>query len=362
MAEVSPPQHDIPSGFPKGPIWEDVGREGSETIAADVALWERMIAIRSHEVAVERLNAKGLIRGSTHLYIGMEAGAVGVVGSLTADDVVIGYYRGHGHALATGVPVGSLLAEILGRTNGTSQGHAGTKHVMDVSRRYLGSYAIVGQQVPLAVGAALALKKGAEAGQCPQGVVVCFMGDGAMNQGATMEAFALATGLGLRVLFVCEDIKYAVSTSSAKVSGTDGWVARARGFGIDGAKVDGQDVRTVLAAATAARRNIIDRGGPGFLELDTYRYRGHSVFQTDQRYRVPGELEAWLARDPIAIQQERLLTRGLGEPELNHRVDRIEQAIAGAVAWAEAGEPAPAVTADAMYARSLPRRLVEWSR
>jgi pyruvate dehydrogenase E1 component alpha subunit len=296
------------------------------------ALWTRMTLIREHEAVIKDLNSRGAIRGSTHLYIGMEAGAVGLVAALAPEDLLIGYYRSHGHALALGVPTRSIISEVIGRVTGCCGGRGGTKHLMDVSRNYLGAYAIVGQQVPMGVGLALALKQAVTAGERAPSLTACMFGDGAVNQGVALEAFNLAGVLEVPCLFVCENNEYAVSTPARRMVSGGSIAARAAGFGLASEEVDGMDVLAVYDAAARARREVVN-GRPALLELRTYRYQGHSVFQTEEDSREPGELERYKARDPIAALAGRLTDAGVPAQELEDERQALVAALNADAEW-----------------------------
>jgi TPP-dependent pyruvate/acetoin dehydrogenase alpha subunit len=327
---------DATTAFPEDAVRIPDDGSGSLGTADLRRLWSRMMEIRLHEEATERLNAEGLIRGSTHLYIGMEAGAVGIVSALSSDDLVIGYYRSHGHALALGVPTNTVLAEILGRVGGCCGGRGGSKHLLDVSHNYLGAYAIVGQQVAMATGVALALKRAVAEGTRAPSLIVCFFGDGAANNGTTLEALNLASVFALPCLFVCENNGYAVSSPANIMVGGGSIVARAQGFGIEGETVDGMDILATRGAGLRARDYVLRNGEPYFLELTTYRYRGHSVFQVEDQYRDRAELEKWKLRDPIIRLGKQLVEAGVSEEELRRQQDEIQATLTEAVEWAKA--------------------------
>lgn len=330
-------------------------------VAALRALWRRMTIIREHETLVEDLNARGVVRGSTHLYIGMEACAVGLVASMTREDLLVGYYRSHGHALAMGVPARAVMSEVLGRVSGCSGGRGGTKHLMDVSRNYLGAYAIVGHQVPLGVGLALALKRAAASGERPPSIVACLFGDGAVNAGATLEALNLASVLAVPCLFVCENNRYAVSTPASATVGGGSIAARGAGLGVPGTVVDGMDVLAVREAVAEARAALTadPEAGPRLLELATYRYRGHSVFQIEDDYRDAGELERYRERDPIATMRRRLLDAGVAEAELESERRAIVAQLREDADWSVAQPPFADVRDEDVMASDR-RGLADW--
>jgi TPP-dependent pyruvate/acetoin dehydrogenase alpha subunit len=321
-------------------------------------IWRRMVWIRENEMMIERLNGEGLIRGSTHLCIGMEACAVGAVSALSKHDVVLGHYRGHGHALAVGMSPRRVMSEVLGRQTGCNGGRGGTKHLMDVSRNHLGAYAIVGQHMPLATGIAIGLRLAAAAGRRPPSIVACISGDGAANAGATLEAWNLAVINKLPVVFICENNLYAVSTPSAKVTGGESIAARAAGFGMAAEKVDGMDALAVREAVLNARAHAL-ADGPAFLELETYRYRAHSVFQIEDHYRTEEEVDAWKARDAIAQMEARLAAVGVPAEDLSDEREAIRARLREDAEWVRQQEPAGHVSEDDMFATAV-SGLDEW--
>jgi len=346
-------------GFPNEAI-RVAGSPGDLLRVEDLrALWERMVTIRIHEEIVEELNSEGLIRGSTHLYIGMEAGAVGVISATTRHDVVIGYFRSHGHALALGMPAHRTMGEILGRTGGCCGGRGGTKHLMDVDLNYLGAYAIVGQQMAMSVGLAHAVKHATTTEGRPPSVVVCFYGDGAANQGTALEALNLASIFELPCLFICENNQYAVSSAVGDMVGGGSIAARTEGFGIESKEVDGMDVCAVREAALAAREAVVSDGSPRMLELLTYRFRGHSVFQVEDSYRDQAEVRKWKDRDPIAKAEASLLEAGLSDSELHDRREEIRSSLEAEAKTAKAQPLLEYVGPTDMYADSV-RGLEQW--
>jgi TPP-dependent pyruvate/acetoin dehydrogenase alpha subunit len=261
--------------------------------AAD--LYRRMLLIRRFEDTVQDLFLKGEVHGTTHLYSGQEAVAVGVCSVLEAQDRVAGTYRGHGHSLALGVEPQGLLDELLGRATGVCGGRAGSMNVIDLEHRLIGCFGIVGGSIAAATGAALALKR-------ENGVAVAFFGDGATNQGYFHECLNFARVFRLPAVYVCENNLYGEFTPYEQV--TAGEIrARAETLDIHAATIDGNDVWAVQAAA----REAVDRArageGPCFIEALTYRFVGHSRSDPG-RYRKPGELDAWRERDPLIRARE----------------------------------------------------------
>jgi len=286
-----------------------------------LALYRRMLLIRRFEDAVQSLFLRGEIHGTTHLYSGQEAVAVGVCSVLEGVDRVAGTYRGHGHALALGVDPQGLLDELLGRETGVCHGRAGSMNVVDLEHRLIGCFGIVGGSVGAATGAALALKR-----QDAGGVAVAFFGDGATNQGYFHECLNFAKVLTLPVVFVCENNLYGEFTAWEDVTAGQ-IVQRAQTLRIPAATIDGNDVAAVRRAAGEAVGRARAGEGPQFIEALTYRLVGHSRSDPG-RYRKPGELEAWRERDPLRLARE-MLTAGLGAtPEA---VEGVETEVAAEI-------------------------------
>jgi acetoin:2,6-dichlorophenolindophenol oxidoreductase subunit alpha len=253
-------------------------------------LYRRMLLIRRFEDTVQELFLKGEVHGTTHLYSGQEAVAVGVCSVLEQQDRVAGTYRGHGHALALGVEPQGLLDELLGRASGVCGGRAGSMNVIDLSHRLIGCFGIVGGSIAAATGAALALKR-------EGGVAVAFFGDGATNQGYFAECLNFAKVFKLPAVYVCENNLYGEFTPYEQV--TAGEIrARPATLEIPSVTIDGNDVWAVREAASEAVERARTGDGPCFIEALTYRFVGHSRSDPG-KYRKPGELDAWRERDPL---------------------------------------------------------------
>ncbi len=301
-----------------------------------LALLRLMLLIRRFEEKAAELYSAGKIRGFLHLYIGEEAVAAGVMQTLGPDDAVVATYREHGQALARGISPGAIMAEMFGRANGCSRGRGGSMHLFDASRRFYGGYAIVGGGLPIAVGLALADKL-----QGRERVTACFFGDGAVAEGEFHESLNLASLWKLPVLFLCENNLYAMGTALARHQAQPDIALKAGAYDIAAEAVDGMDVVGVEAAARRAGDLVRREGRPFLLELRTYRFRAHSMYDPDL-YRTKEEVDSWKQRDPIPrfrarLEQQELLTGGaLEEME---RV--IEGEIAAAVVYAESGALEP---------------------
>lgn len=302
----------------------------------DVARLRAMIRIRRFEEKCAELYSAGKIRGFLHLYVGQEAVAVGVLRAVRLEDAVVSTYRDHGHALERGMPARSIMAEMFGKVEGCSRGRGGSMHLFDAARRFYGGSAIVGAGIPLAVGVALADRTlGRDA------VTVCFFGDGAVAEGYFHESLNLASLWKLPILFACENNLYAMGTALRYEHAQTNLALKAQGYAIAAEKVDGMDVAAVEDAARRTVAAIREGRGPLFLELATYRFRAHSMFDAEL-YRDKREIEQWKRRDPIATLSAHLLAGGGMMPS---DVDRIEAEVAAeiddAVAFAEAGQWEP---------------------
>jgi pyruvate dehydrogenase E1 component alpha subunit len=302
-----------------------------------------MLRIRRFEEKAAELYTLGKIRGFLHLYIGEEAVAVGAMQALLAEDAIVSTYREHGHALARGLPADALMAELYGKATGCSRGRGGSMHFFDVNRRFYGGYAIVAGGLPIATGLALAEKM-----QGRTGVVACFFGDGAVDEGEFSESLNLAALWKLPIAFVCENNLYAMGTALARHQAQTELRPKAEAYGIPADSADGMDVLAVEAAMRHTIDGVRREGGPRFLEARTYRFRAHSMADPEL-YRTKAEVEEWKLRDPIAtfvarLREEALLTEG----ELAAMSAAVEREIEAAVAFAEAApwEPVGDLTKD----------------
>lgn len=299
-------------------------------------LLREMLRIRRFEERCVELYSAAKIRGFLHLYIGEEAVAVGVCQALTPQDPVVATYREHGHALARGVSMDSLMAEMYGKVTGCSRGRGGSMHIFDTGQRFYGGNAIVGGGLPLAVGIALADKM-----RGISRVTVCFFGDGAVAEGEFHECMNLAALWDLPLLFCCENNLYAMGTALERAQAETDLAARAGSYGMVSWAVDGMDVTAVEHAARRAAEAARGGGGPHFLELRTYRFRAHSMYDPD-RYRDKAEIERWKARDPITALTAQLKQDGqLTEHDLDVFEKEIAAEIAQAIDAADAADTEP---------------------
>jgi pyruvate dehydrogenase E1 component alpha subunit len=307
-----------------------------------------MLRIRRFEEKCAELYSAGRIRGFLHLYIGQEAIAVGVMQALGANDAIVATYREHGHALARGMTMETLLAEMYGKLEGCCRGRGGSMHIFDATRRFYGGNAIVGGGLPLAVGLALASHVTRNAGMDARGratqgavaepeVTACFFGEGAVAEGEFHESLNLAALWRLPVLFVCENNLYAMGTALARSESQVDLARKAASYDIAATRVDGMDVLAVEAAARAAVEAIRAGGGPRFLELATYRFRAHSMFDAEL-YRDKAEVEHWKTRGPIVTFVAALREAGLlDDADLARLHAAVDREVAAAVEFAEAG-------------------------
>jgi len=299
-------------------------------------LLRQMIRIRRFEAKCVELYQAQKIRGYLHLYDGEEAVSVGVVAVLRPEDWLVATYREHGQALARGIPMRALMAEMLGKLEGTCRGRGGSMHIFDARNRFLGGNAIVGGGLPLAVGTALADKM---AGR--PAITCCFFGEGAVDEGEFHECMNLAALWRLPVLFVCENNLYSMGTPLAIAEAETDIAKKARCYRMVSEAVDGMDVVAVEAAAACAVERIRAGEGPVLLECRTYRFRAHSMFDA-QLYRTKEEVEAWRARDPIERFARWMTEVGLVHPDERTAIEAdVDREIADATAFAEAGTLEP---------------------
>ncbi len=308
-----------------------------------IGLLREMVLIRRFEEKAAELYSLGKIRGFLHLYIGEEAVAVGAMASLGPQDAIVATYREHGHALARGIPAGSIMAEMFGKATGCSRGRGGSMHMFDAARRFYGGYAIVAGGLPVAVGLALADKLLGR-----PNVTACFFGDGAVAEGEFHESLNLAALWKLPVLFLCENNLYAMGTAQDRHQAVTDISLKAQGYGLPGEAVDGMDVLAVEAAVHRAASAVRAGGGPFLLEARTYRFRAHSMYDPEL-YRSKDEVERWKRRDPITVLAARLREEGiLTDDDLAAMEQALTSEIDEAVRVAEDGpwEPVEDLTRD----------------
>jgi pyruvate dehydrogenase E1 component alpha subunit len=323
------------------------GVNAAAPLARDLCerLFEQMLRIRAFEDKVHEAFQKGLVFGTTHLCQGQEAVSAGAIEALRADDSLTYTYRGHGQIVARGMDLTAAFAEIFGRTSGCSRGLGGSMHLADVALGLLGSFAIVGAGLPVAVGAAISAQL-AGRGQ----VAMTFFGDGSTNIGAFHESMNLAAVWKLPLIFVCENNLYGEYSPILSTTPFEDLVRRAAAYDMRADMIDGNDVLGVYRASLRATERARAGDGPSFIECKTYRYRGHSR-SDPAKYRPEGELDRWMQKDPIARCEALLRTEyGASSAELQNIKDRSTSAIEKAFEQAVAG-PWPLVRD--LYAESL---------
>jgi pyruvate dehydrogenase E1 component alpha subunit len=297
----------------------------------------RMYLIRRFEEGAEDAYMRGLIHGTMHLSIGQEASAVGACMDLRKSDYITSTHRGHGHCIAKGAEPKLMFAEFFGKEEGYCRGRGGSMHIADVASGNLGANGIVGGGMPIAVGAALAIRK-----QKRDDVALCFFGDGASNEGAFHEALNMAAIWKLPVLFICENNKYGMSVSTERSMAVVNVADRASAYRMPGKIVDGNNIadvaETVIQATERARRG----DGPTLIESKTYRIRGHSKSDRN-RYRTKEEIEEWSRRDPIASFESELVLHGITTASQAGAIRAAaEKEIADAIEFARQGtDPSP---------------------
>ncbi len=315
--------------------------ENARYPASDAELlrfYEQMLLIRRFEERAGQLYGLGLIGGFCHLYIGQEAVAVGLQSALDAKrDSVITGYRDHGHMLAYGIDPKVIMAELTGRQAGISRGKGGSMHMFSVEHKFYGGHGIVGAQVSLGAGLAFAHKYREDGGVC-----MAYFGDGAANQGQVYESFNMAALWKLPIIFVIENNGYAMGTAVKRSSAETEFYRRGTAFRIPGMAVNGMDVLEVHAAARVALDFVRGGNGPVLMELNTYRYRGHSM-SDPAKYRSREEVQDMRDKhDPIEAAKMELLARGIGEDQLKNIDKSIRSSVSEAADFAE-NSPEPAL-------------------
>ena len=299
-----------------------------------------MLEIRGLEDEIQRAFTKDLVRGSTHLCNGQEAGVVGACSVLRERDAMVCTYRGHGAVLAKGASLEATYAEIVGRRTGLCGGKGGSMHLTDVEVGAYGSFAIVGAHLPIANGLALGARQRGE-----DTVALCFFGDGSTNIGAFHESLNLAAVWKLPVIFFCENNLYGEYTAWRETAKVERLSDRANSYGMPGVRVDGNNVMAVRQVTADAAARARSGEGPTLIESITYRHRGHS--RTDPAtYRPEGELERWLEVDPVKRLEALLATRGVPQDQLDQVTTDAKDAVKAAV---EAALAAPPPSPDALF-------------
>ncbi len=307
---------------------------------------QKMCETRHFEEKAEELYTRGLVHGTMHLSIGMEAASTGAIAALQPDDLIIHHHRGHGHTIAKGADLTLMMAEFLGKEPGYCHGRGGSMHIADIPGGNLGATGVVGSGIPTSVGIALALQM-----RRSDKVLLSFFGDGATNLGEFHESLNMASIWNLPVVFMCDNNQYGMSASIKKVTNIEHLAIRAASYGIPGETVDGNDILAVYRATQKAIKRARAGEGPSLIESVTYRWRGHS--KSDRNlYRTQEEIDAWKAKDPISRFKRVLTQAGIMSQEEAEDVDRqakaaIDRAAEKALTMPE---PSPENLEDEVYA------------
>ena len=289
-------------------------------------LHRMMMLIRLFEEALEEMFSRGLLHGTMHLSIGQEASAAGACLALDKEDLITSTHRGHGHCLGKGADPFKMFAELLGREDGYCGGRGGSMHIADLSNGNLGANGIVAGSLTISVGAALSFQM-----QKKDNIVLCFFGDGAVNEGSFHEALNLASLWDLPVLFLCENNQYGMSMASDKAVAGESIASRGNSYGIESIQIDGNDVEAVFESVTSFKNEILASNRPKFIEAVTYRYRGHS--KSDRNlYRTSDEIEYWKEeKDPIKRYIGKLKESGVTEAKLKEIDEGVKELIRDSV-------------------------------
>ena len=336
MAKVSAVKRKKPAPAKAAPAKATPAKAGGLTKDFKIGLLRRMMEIRGFEDKVFELLGRNILQGASHVYAGQEAVAVGACSAMAQRDFATSTHRGHGHCLALGADLKLMMAELCGKATGYCKGRGGSMHIADVSNRNLGATGIVGGNLPVATGAALACQM-----QKKDSVVLCFFGDGAANEGNFHESLNMAGKWKLPVVYICENNLYGMSVAFSRACAVGSICARAAGYNMPGMRVDGQKVLEVREAVIEAIARARRGDGPSLIEAMTYRYRGHS--RSDPRvYRTKEEEAYWHERDPIKLFKADLLAEGvLTEKSFEALQAEVDKAVAAAEKFAVVDSPYP---------------------
>jgi TPP-dependent pyruvate/acetoin dehydrogenase alpha subunit len=309
-------------------------------------MFRKMLEIRRFDTRLLDLFKEGLLRGSTHSYVGMEAVAVGACAALRTDDYITSTHRGHGHCIAKGGKLDLMMAELFGKATGYCKGKGGSMHIADLDVGILGANGIVGGGIGIATGAALTAKQH-KTGQ----VAVCFFGDGGINQGILYECANIAAIWKLPIIYLCENNQFAMSTRVSYATSVADLSARAAAFGIPGAGVDGMDVLAVYDTVNQAVARARAGDGPSLVVANTYRFFGHNVGDSEV-YRTRAEVDGWRARDPLPQFRAYLLEAELmTEAEAREFEVTADEAVESAIEFArQSPEPELSTLLEDIYA------------
>jgi len=336
------PREAAEEGSPEGEGGAPPAREHALPAADSVReILRTMTLIRRFEERAGEMYAKAKVGGFLHLAIGEEAAIVGAVGALRETDYLLSTYREHGQALARGTPPGTVMAELFGRVDGCSGGRGGSMHLFDMERRFLGGYGIVGGNLPIAAGVALASDYSGT-----EDVTLCMMGDGATNQGTFGETMNLAALWDLPVVFMVVNNQFGMGTALARHSAETDLSKKAAGFGVPGERCDGMDVLDVRAAVSRAVEQTREQRQPALVEAVTYRFRGHSMADPEQ-YRSKEDVKEWTKRDPVLNFAALAIEGGVLDADGARRMyDEVVQEVEEAIEFADAS---PTPDLDSLY-------------
>jgi len=322
------------------------GAAGQVDMNLLLILYRGMLQLREFELKVQELYRRGLLPGFVHLYVGEEAVAVGVCSNLQPTDLIYSTHRGHGHALAKGVPGREVLAELWGKTTSSSGGRGGSMHMYAPEYGFMGTNGVVGAGILLATGSALSAQL-RKTGQ----VVVAFFGDGAVNSGSFHEGLNFGAVWNLPVVYVCENNLYATEMAFRRATKNTSVQSRAAAYKIPGVEVDGSDVLAIHAAAHAAIEQARAGGGPTLIEAKTYRFLGHHEGDPGTDYRTREEVEEWKSHCPIKTLREKLLKDGRAPLESVEQIEHeVQQWLEEAVQFArESPEPEPSTVYEHIF-------------
>lgn len=308
-------------------------------------MYMKMLYTRRFEEKVAYFFSRGMVHGTTHLCIGQEASAIGAIAALHEGDWMAATHRGHGHTIGKGLELKPMMAELLGKSTGYCRGKGGSMHIADITRGHLGANGIVGGGIPIATGAGLTVKLRGE-----DKAVLCFFGDGAINEGTFHESLNMASVWDLPVIYLCENNQYGMSMSQKRATNVDDLSLRAQGYGIPGVRIDGNDIFTVYDAVKTARKHVRNEG-PYLIIAETYRFMGHSKSDAN-KYRTKEEINEWKEKDPIPrmrqyLEEQKIFT----SPELDGMEEQATADIEEAVEYARnSPDPAPEDLANDVYA------------
>lgn len=308
-------------------------------------MYMKMLYTRKFEEKVAYFFSRGMVHGTTHLCIGQEASAIGALAALEEEDWMAATHRGHGHTIGKGLELKPMMAELLGKSTGFCRGKGGSMHIADITKGHLGANGIVGGGIPIATGAGLSVRLRGE-----KRIVLCFFGDGAINQGTFHESLNMASVWNLPVIYLCENNQYGMSMSQKRATNVDDLSLRAQSYGIPGVRIDGNDIFTVYATVKKAREHVLEHG-PYLIVAETYRFLGHSKSDAN-KYRTKDEINQWKEKDPIPRMRRYLEEQKIFSPaDLDAAEEKATADIEEAVEYAQTSpDPVPEDLINDVYA------------